>query len=187
MYIFNKSKDPSIATVKSHQNYIVYNDRTFENCKITCLIHVAFTISPAIATDCCRPRQGNFLASAAFLFNKDSESVENTRNLAKLEKIWKEFKIFEAHKIDHWNKMMTAIEITGIGYLMRELEKIKVLIGIVYRNYKTGKNYRSVVLSKLNLDFRTIFPPPRPPPPPSNVRSNFGTEFLICESYWFAL
>ena len=134
MYIFNKSKDPSIATVKSHQNYIVYNDRTFENCKITCLIHVAFTISPAIATDCCRPRLGNFLPSAAFLFNNNSEKVENTRNLAKLEKSWKEFNIFEAHKIDHWNKMMTVIEIIGIGILMKELEKIKVWIGIAYTN-----------------------------------------------------
>lgn len=112
----------------------MYIDRTFENCKITCLIHITCTISPAIATDCCRPRLGNFLPSAAFLFNNDSEKVENTCNLAKLEKSWKEFNIFEAHKIDHWNKMMTVIEIIGIGILMKELEKIKVWIGIAYTN-----------------------------------------------------
>lgn len=51
-----------------------------------------------------------------------------------MEKSWKEFNIFEAHKIDHWNKMMTVIEIIGIGILMKEFEKIKVWIGIVYTN-----------------------------------------------------
>ena len=74
----------SIAIVNSHQSSILYIDRTSWNCNITRSIHVACTISWAITTDCWKPKQKNFLPSADFLFNEDSESVENTCNLARL-------------------------------------------------------------------------------------------------------
>ena len=84
-------------------------------------------ILSAMTTDSWRPR---FLCSAAFLFNKDSKSVENTCNLARLGKNWNEFNLFQAYKIHLWNKMRTAIEKIGIGILNKELKEIKFWIGI---------------------------------------------------------
>ena len=122
MYIFDENKDSytfsriSIAVVNSHQNSILYTDRTSWNCNNTRLVHVACMISSAIATDCWRPRQENFLPSTAFLFNEDSESVENTFNPARLGKSWNEFNLLQARKIDFWNKMRTAIEVIDIWF-----------------------------------------------------------------------
>ena len=72
--------------------------------------------------DCWISYQENFIPSAGFLFKEDNESVEDTCNL--------EFHFFQAPKIDIWNKMSTAIEIISIEILMKELEEIKVWIGI---------------------------------------------------------
>ena len=89
IYIFDEYKDPFshpfIGIFSSHQNSILYIDGTSWKCKITHLIHIACTIS-AIAMDYWTPKQENILPSAAFLFNKDSKSVENTCNLVRLEK-----------------------------------------------------------------------------------------------------
>ena len=136
----------------------MYIDRTSWNCNITGLIHITCTISLAIARDCWTPRQENFLPSAAFLFNEDSENVENTCNLAIPGKNWKEFNFFQAHKIDLWNRTRTVIEIVGNGILMKEFEQnevwveIKLLIEIKL----TGKNYISAVLLKLDDFTREI-------------------------------
>ena len=106
----------SIAVVNSHQNAILYIEKTSRNRYITCLIHIACTISGAIAKDCLRPRQENFLHDDAFLFN--------------------EFNFFQAREIDLLNHIRTAIEIIGIGILIKKFEeikdgiKIKLLIGI---------------------------------------------------------
>ena len=69
----------SIAIVDSHQNFILYIDIISWDCNSTRLIRIACTISPAIATDCWLLRQENLLPSAAFLFNKDSKSVEKEK------------------------------------------------------------------------------------------------------------
>ena len=95
----------------------------------TCLIYVACTILWAIATDCGRSRQ-NFLPSASFLFNEDSKSVENTVILGDWGKVETNLIFFQTHKIDLWNKMRTAVKIIGIAVLIKELEKIKVWMGI---------------------------------------------------------
>ena len=106
----------SIAVVNSHQNSILYIEKTYWNRYITCFIHVACTISWAIAKDCLRPRQENFLHDDAFLF--------------------KEFNFFQAREIDLLNHIRTAIEIIGTGILIKKFEeikdgiKIKLLIGI---------------------------------------------------------
>ena len=88
------------------------------------------TISSAIAMGCWRSRQENFLFSTAFLFNEESKNVENTCNLAKLRKNWKQFNFFQAPKIDLWSKTRTTTEMIGIGILIKELEQFKVWIGI---------------------------------------------------------
>ena len=73
----------SIAIVNWNQNSILYIERT---CNITRLIHITWTIFLAIATDCWGPRQENVLPNSTFLFNEDSENVENTCNLRDWEK-----------------------------------------------------------------------------------------------------
>ena len=67
----------------------------------------------------------NFLHSAAFLFNEDSECVENNCNFARLGKAEMSL-LFQARKIDLRNKMRTVIELIGIGILIKELEEVKV-------------------------------------------------------------
>ena len=94
------------------------------------MINIACTISSAILTDCWRPRQENFFPSAAFVFKKDSESVENIWNLARLGKNEMNLTFFQVRNIDIWNKMRNATEIIGIGILIKELEEIKVWIEI---------------------------------------------------------
>ena len=95
----------SIAIVNSHQNSILYIEKTSWNRYITCLIRIACTISWAIAKDCLRPRQENFLNNDAFRFN--------------------EFNFFQAQEIDLWNHIRTAIEIIGTGILIKKFEEIK--------------------------------------------------------------
>ena len=105
--------------------FFLYIEITSWNCNITCLIRIVCTISSAVTTDYWRPRQNNSPPSAAFLFNEDSEYVENTCNLARLGKSWNEFNFFQACKIDLWNKMRTLIELIGIR-ILKELKEIKL-------------------------------------------------------------
>ena len=70
--------------------------------------------------NCWKPRQENFLPSAAFLFK------ENNCNFLRLGKTWNKFNFFQVCKIDLWKKIRTAIEIIGIGILIKRLEEIKV-------------------------------------------------------------
>ena len=64
-----------------------------------------------------------------FPIQRNSESVGNTYNLARLGKKWiVDFNFFQARKIDSWNKTKTALEIIGIEIFTRELEEIKTSI-----------------------------------------------------------
>ena len=45
-------------------------------------------------------------------------------------KSWNEFNFFQAFEIDLWKKLRTAIEIIAIWILIKELEEIKVSVGI---------------------------------------------------------
>ena len=83
----------SIAIVNSHQSSILYIGRTSWNCNITRLFHIACTF---VATDCWKPKHENFLLSAAFLFNGDSGSIENTCNLTRLGKSWNQLNFFSS-------------------------------------------------------------------------------------------
>ena len=136
----------SIAIVNSDQNSILYIGRIFWNCNITHLIHIAYTISSAIAADFWGPRQESFLPSAVSLSNKHSASVERTCNLARQGNIWNEFNLFQAHKADFWNKMRTTIEIIDIEILIKELEEIKVWIGIIKFLIEIKKTEEIIVL-----------------------------------------
>ena len=111
MYIFDENK--------------FLHFRTPYFCIVTELLEIV-TLLSAIETDCWRPRQENFLHSDAFLFNKESDIVENTSNLERLRKSRNEFNFFQPRKIDLWQKMRTAIGIIGTGILIKELEEIKV-------------------------------------------------------------
>ena len=103
-----------MAIVNSYQNSILYVGRTSWNCK-------------HIIEDQDKKTFSSVLLSS---LTKGSESVENTRNLARLEKNWNEFNFFQARKIYLWNKMSAAIEMIGIGILIKELEEIKLWIWI---------------------------------------------------------
>ena len=62
--------------------------------------------------------------------SKDYIKIRNTSNLARLGKSWNGFNFFQARNIDLWNKTMTVKEIINIGISIKELEEIKIGIGI---------------------------------------------------------
>ena len=128
----DENKDP-YNLVNYFVNSILHIDRTSRNCNITRVIHIASTVLSAIETDVWRPRQENVLLCPAFLFNEDSESLENICNFARLKKSLNEF--LSTHNwsfrtIDLWNKMKTARETIGIRTLIKEHEENKVWIWI---------------------------------------------------------
>ena len=123
-------------------------------------------------------KKRKLLLSAAFLFKKDIEGAENTCNLTRLGKSWDQSNFSQAHKIDLWNKMRVATEI-GIRIFIKELEVVKVWIGVKLLMEINRKSHSSVVLLKVNefmtwnLDFATLYPLP------SNIGLMFRTELSL--------